>query len=165
MKKYLAIMICAGLLLTATGCGDEKKEEDSSKESTKVEEKAKNKVLNCSQTYGDTMTMTSTFLYDLDGKNISKATIDYTLLIEDDDIEIDEESVSSFCDEFNDESVKKCDARINGDKLLATLDYDIDKLDEDEEGFTKDTPIGELKAILEAESDEDFGVTCNIEEE
>lgn len=168
MKKYLAIMMCAGLLLTATGCGEEKEEEVSKKDNTKVEEKekTKNKVLSCSKSYEDQMSMEATFVYDLEGKKISDASISYTIKFDEDEVgDITDEYVNELCDEFKgDESIKSCKAKLNGNKVLADVEYDVDKFDEDEDSFTKDTPIEELKKIMEAEEDEEDSPICKIEE-
>ena len=49
MRKYLAIMMCAGLLLTATGCGDNKETETKDEKKTEEKEETKKaKFLNCS---------------------------------------------------------------------------------------------------------------------
>ena len=161
MKKYLAIIMCAGLLLTATGCGDKQKVEDGSNNDTKVPEKAKNKVLSCRQSDendADT-SIEYTFTYDSKGESFSKAILKFNFKLLDED---DKEAAESFCDYYkeDDDTVKTCNSKVTGDKFSATIDIDIDKIDEDD-AFTQDTPIDELKELLE---DEDSGVTCKIEE-
>lgn len=180
MKKYLAIIIGTGLLLTVTGCDNKTKEEDSSKDNTKVEEKVTNKVLSCTQTQNiDIYNMTEdlTFIYDLKGQNLLKTIANYTLELEDEKID-----TSSICEEYKNEYLTKCDVKVNNDKIEVALEYDLDKLADKEElftvvpydvgvnrdynntGITKKTPIEDLKEFMENTEVEYGGTTCTIEE-
>ena len=151
MKKYFTIMMCAGLLLTVTGCGNEAKE------------KVSNKVLSCerSSSESDISTDTTVFLYDLEGKSFSEATLERTIPYEGTISEDKRKELTvGFCKNYNeDELSKKCDTKIDGNNFLVIVDMDVDKLDINKNGFNKNTPIDELKEIME-----NLGVTCKIEE-
>lgn len=170
MRKYLVMMLCAGLLFTATGCGDEKKEEKSDSntdtkqtETTKDTEKEKGQVLNCS--YGDDedfMIVTASISYDKDGKTMESMNYTVEITVDDDMLEsITEEDMKSICDEFDDSAVKSCKGNLDGKKYIANIEYDINKLEDesDEYEFSKNTPIDELKDLLASGG----YMTCKIE--
>ncbi len=163
MKKYLVIMMCGGLLLTTTGCGNKVEEKEDSKENTTTEEKATSKILSCTETQEDLdMKMRLNFVYDLDGKSFSKTTLE---IIEKTDDELSNEDykelADNFCEDYDSDIYKSCKGDVNGGEFTVTVDIDIDKLEESEQGFTKNTPIEEMKGIVE---DSSSSVTCKIEE-
>ena len=174
MKKYLVMMMCAGLLFTATGCGDEKKEEESSSKSdntvettdnkndSKKEESSKDKILRCTDSEeGGIIMVTSDFIYDADGKEMKGVSVSMSIEYDEDELEdFDQDMVDSFCDNIDEQGMKSCKAKLNGNKLVVDVEYDLDEYDFEEEGLEvdKNTPIEELAEILE-----DTYSTCKIE--
>ena len=119
MKKYLTMMLCAGLLFTATGCGDEKKEDKKDSdtkqtETTKDTEKEKGQVLKCSSSIEDIMDMDVLVTYDKDGKTIESMSYVMEVDVEGESLEefTEEEIANEICGEvdFDSDSVKSCDA-------------------------------------------------------
>lgn len=170
MKKYLVMMLCAGMLFAATGCGDEKKEEKKDSdtkqtETTKDNEKEKSQVLKCSSSIEDIMDMDVLVTYDKDGKTIQSMSYVMKVDVEDELEELEEltkeEIANEICGEVDFDSVKSCDAKLNGNKVVANIEFDVDKIteDSDEFEFNKNTAIEDLKEIL---ADDDY-TTCEIE--
>ena len=169
MKKYLVMMMCAGLLFTATGCGDEKKEEESSSKSDNTvetntdnkkgeESKSKNQVLRCSDTDGDEY-VEYVFTFDKDGEEITKTTANLSMEFDDDEMdEVDEDEFNSYCDFYADEDgVTSCKASFKGNKFSLDLEINID--DFGYYDFDSKTSIDEVKKAVESEDD----VVCKIE--
>ncbi len=172
-KKILLGLLVIVLLVTITGCGNKTDEESSSNGSTKTEEKTKNKVLSCSG-YLDgnkNIYIVDSFIYDLDGKNLLKTTIDYSLEVDEDEIENTSVNCGNNRITFSYNhttfdvmgSFRKCDSGVDGNRFYATLEIDLDDLEE--EGLDKKASIDELKETLESsEGFKDEGITCKIEE-
>lgn len=159
MKKYLLMGLCAGLLFTATGCKDEKKEESPKKDDTKAEEKVKNKKLSCSAGDLDKNKENAEYIftYDTNGKKVEN--IKSILKWDESPTEIKDENL---CDKYlmgNKEAIKKCDANLKDYIVTLNLEYEVDTYLDGRE-YNKNTPIDELKEIKEAE-----GYACKIEEE
>ncbi len=156
-KKIFGILLIGTTVISLTGCGNEV---------TKVEEKAKNKVLTCSFShYNREIVDEVSFIYDSEGKSFSKATM--RLIANLDDLQNsfvkkikEAEDLSTLCSEHTDAPLKKCDAKLDGDTFTANMDIDIDKMDDDQ----KNTSIDELKKYLEDNSTESSVITCTIEE-
>lgn len=164
MKKYLLMALCAGLLFTATGCGDEKKEESSKKEDNKTQETVKNKVLSCSTVDSDDVMLDvdATFTFDKDGKNLSDMTTAMTMNMEEQGVdEITDEMLEQVCAETeSQDEVKSCKAKASGKKIIVDVAYDVSKITGDDYEFSKESSIDDIKKAME----EDGDVTCKIEE-
>lgn len=159
MKKYLLIGLCAGLLFTAIGCKDEKKDESLKKDETKIEETIKNEKLSCSSGDLDKNKENAEyiFIYDTNGKNVEN--IKSILKWDESPTEIKDENL---CDKYligDKEAIKKCDANLKDYIVTLNLEYDVDTYLDGRE-YSKNTTIDELKEIKEAE-----GYVCKIEEE
>lgn len=166
MKKYLTMLMCAGLLFTITGCGDETKEEGETSNdtttTTNVQETAKSKVLSCSVSYSG-MGEEMVFTYDSEGKEMSDVSASMYMEYDEEMLEeITDEDIEAICDEVDadQDAISYCKATLKDNTLYVDVKYDLSKITKgDEYSFDKDTSLEELKEYFEDEE-----MTCEVTE-
>ena len=157
MKKKGLILLFAGVCLLTVGCGKDDEEKSEKKASSDV------KVLTCTQEEGD-QKATITLEQNKKTYEITKAKMSMTVdkSIYDGFVDSDEQLKELVCKD-EDEELKSCDVKFDGNMMTVNLEYEPKKYgedlvedDEDLEKLDADT-LTKLKEEAEEE-----GATCTI---
>ena len=169
MKKIFSILMCGGLILGLTGCGDNSNIDKNKDDEKKTEEVVKNKVLECNS--GDSgedyeRTYNYIFTYDKDGKVLENVTFEDSITYFEtklSDYNINENK--KWCNDVGSYGGVKCVYTINDDKNISVIRYEFELLKLDEDG--KDVLESEVNEGLDnynfdslKQELKDSGMTC-----
>lgn len=177
MKKTFLFVMCGVLALTlVTGCGNEKKNsQDNSKNDSNVSE-TKNTVLSCTKSEeGDielnipNSSTTEEYTYDKDMILTSVKIVEEDEYKDQEEVAKRTEQTERYANNFNKEDGISYTYKVNGNKIIITRIYDMNKIDKDKvlgSGMKKYIDSNNKFSAKEykdnfLESNKDRNATCN----
>ncbi len=160
-KKGLLALLLALVCLLSVACG--KDEEKEGKE--KKEEKVTVKTLECSAKEDDEE-MSMTIKQDQKDYKFTEVSMSMTAPKKSyDDLKVSTEDLEKVLCEDDNEEYKSCKVKVDGDKVVVSMDFDLDKFEKEvveEEDYDVDKIDGNtLSKIKEAVEKQD-GYTCKL---
>ena len=158
-KKGLMALLLALVCLLSVACG----KDEESKE--KKEEKSSIKTLECSAKKDDEE-MSMTIKQDQKDYKFTEVSMSMTAPKKSyDDLKVSTEDLEKVLCEDDNEEYKSCKVKVDGDKVVVSMDFDLDKFEKEvveEEDYDVDKIDGNtLSKIKEAVEKQD-GYTCKL---